>query len=127
MPDPADSRPRRFPYGGPQKNITLDVIDAWRYFIYMIHSFASKETAAIFTGLAVRRLTLEMQQTARRKLEQLDAARMIDELRIPPGNRLETLKGNRKGQWSIRINDQWRICFRWEDGNAEDVEIVDYH
>ena len=93
----------------------------------MIHSFASKETAAIFTGFAVRRLPLEMQQTARRKLKQLDAARMIDELRIPPGNRLETLKGNRKGQWSIRINDQWRICFRWEDGNAEDVEIVDYH
>ncbi len=52
---------------------------------------------------------------------------MIDELRIPPGNRLETLKGNRKGLWSIRINDQWRICFRWEDGNADDVEIVDYH
>ena len=52
---------------------------------------------------------------------------MIDELRIPPGNRLETLKGERKGQWSIRINDQWRICFRWEDGNVENVEIVDYH
>ena len=68
-----------------------------------------------------------MQQTARRKLMQLDAARMIDELRIPPGNRLEILKGNRKGQWSIRINDQWRLCFRWEDGNAEDVQIVDYH
>jgi proteic killer suppression protein len=93
----------------------------------MLRSIASKETAAIFTGLAVRRLPPEMQQTARRKLKQLDAARIIDELRIPPGNRLETLKGGRKGQWSIRINDQWRICFRWEDGNAEDVEIVDYH
>ncbi len=93
----------------------------------MILSFADKETAAIFSGLAVRRLPHEMQQTARRKLMQLDAARMIDELRIPPGNRLEVLKGNRKGQWSIRINDQWRICFHWEDGNAEDVQIVDYH
>jgi proteic killer suppression protein len=93
----------------------------------MILSFASKDTAAIFMGLAVRRLPLDMQQTARRKLKQLDAARMIDELRIPPGNRLESLKGNRKGQWSIRINDQWRICFTWEDGNAEDVEIIDYH
>ena len=93
----------------------------------MIHSFASKETAAIFIGLAVRRLPLDMQQTARRKLKQLDAARIIDELRIPPGNRLETLKGNRKGQLSIRVNNPWRICFNWEDGNAGDVEIVDYH
>ena len=93
----------------------------------MIRSFASKETAAIFTGLSIRRLPPDMQQTARRKLKQLDAVRMIDELRIPPGNRLETLKGERKGQWSIRINDQWRICFRWEDGNVENVEIVDYH
>lgn len=93
----------------------------------MIRSFADKETAAIFSGYAARRLPLDMQQTARRKLKQLDAARLIEELRIPPGNRLEVLKGKRKGQWSIRINDQWRICFRWQDGNAEDVEIVDYH
>jgi proteic killer suppression protein len=93
----------------------------------MILSFSSKETVAIFIGLAVRRLPLDMQQTARRKLKQLDSVRMIDELRIPPGNRLEALKGNRKGQWSIRINDQWRICFNWKDSNAEDVEILDYH
>jgi len=93
----------------------------------MIRSFTDKETAAIFSGYAVRRLPLDMQQTARRKLKQLDAAHIIEELRIPPGNRLELLKGNRKGQWSIRINDQWRICFRWQDGNAEEVEIVDYH
>lgn len=93
----------------------------------MILSFGDKETAAIFSGYTVRRLPADMQQTARRKLMQLDAARMIDELRIPPGNRLEALKGDRKGQWSIRINDQWRICFRWDDGNAEDVQIVDYH
>jgi toxin HigB-1 len=93
----------------------------------MIRSFADKETAAIFSGWSVRRLPLDMQQTARRKLKQLDVARIIEELRRPPGNRLEVLKGNRKGQWSIRINDQWRICFCWQDGNAEDVEIVDYH
>ncbi len=93
----------------------------------MILSFADKETAAIFSGLAVRRLPLDMQQTARRKLMQLDAARVIEELRIPPGNRLEVLKGDRKGQWSIRINDQWRICFYWQDSNAEEVQIVDYH
>jgi len=93
----------------------------------MILSFATKETAAIFAGHALRHMPLEIQQTARRKLKQLDAARMIDELRIPPGNRLKTLKDDRKGQWSIRINDQWRICFNWEAGQAENVEIVDYH
>ena len=110
-----------------KKNLTLDVINAYRYFSTMILSFASKETAAIFSGLVVRRLPLDIQQTALRKLRQLDASRTIDDLRIPPGNRLEILRGNRKGQWSIRINDQWRICFKWEDGNAEDVEIIDYH
>lgn len=93
----------------------------------MIRCFADKETAAIFSGYAVRRLPLDMQQTARRKLKQLDAAHMLEELRIPPGNRLEALKGNRKGQWSIRINDQWRICFQWDNGDALDVVIVDYH
>jgi proteic killer suppression protein len=64
---------------------------------------------------------------ALRKLDQLDASVRIDDLRAPPGNRLEKLKGDREGQWSIRINDQWRVCFRWEDGDAWDVEIVDYH
>lgn len=108
-------------------NITLDVIDASRYFVCMIKSFASKETAAIFCGLAVRSLPLNMQQAARRTLKQLESVLVLDELRIPPGNRLESLKGERKGQFSIRINDQWRICFRWEDGDALDVEIVDYH
>jgi len=93
----------------------------------MIRSFADKETAAIFSGYAARRLPLDMQQTARRKLKQLDAAHVLNELRIPPGNRLETLKGDRKGQWSIRINDQWRICFQWDNGDALSVEIVDYH
>ena len=93
----------------------------------MIKIFASKETAAIFAGLAVRRLPFEIQQTARRKLKQLDVAHVLEDLKIPPGNRLELLKGNRKGQWSIRINDQWRICFKWEEGDAADVEIVDYH
>lgn len=93
----------------------------------MIQSFSDKETAAVFSGYMVRRLPLNMQQVARRKLKQLDAARILDELKIPPGNRLEALKGNRKGQWSIRINDQWRICFVWNNGDADDVQIVDYH
>jgi len=93
----------------------------------MIESFADKRTAAIFLGNEVRGLPREIQATARRKLKIVDAALSVESLRVPPGNRLETLKGDRKGQWSIRINDQWRICFRWKDGNAFDVEIADYH
>ncbi len=108
-------------------NISLDVINAKHYVYTMIQSFSDKETAAVFAGYVVRRLPQDMQQVARRKLKQLDAARLLDELKIPPGNRLEALKGDRKGQWSIRINDQWRICFAWNNGDAEDVQIVDYH
>lgn len=93
----------------------------------MIESFADRRTAAIFGGIEVRDLPRQLQVTARRKLKIIDAAPSIDALRVPPGNRLETLKGDRKGQWSIRINDQWRICFRWKDATALDVEIVDYH
>ena len=93
----------------------------------MIESFADKRTAAIFQGLEVRGLPREIQDTARRKLKIIDAASSIEFLRVPPGNRLESLGGTRKGQWSIRINRQWRICFRWNDGIALDVEIADYH
>ena len=93
----------------------------------MIESFADRRTAAIFMGHEVRGLPREIQGTARRKLKIIDAAPSLDTLRVPPGNRLEPLKGDRKGQHSIRINDQWRICFRWKDGNAFDVEIADYH
>lgn len=93
----------------------------------MIKTFADKTTAAVFAGWQVRQLPKEIQNTARRKLMQIDAAGTLDSLRVPPGNRLEALKGRRAGQWSIRINDQWRICFRWLDGDAADVEIVDYH
>lgn len=93
----------------------------------MIESFKDARTAAIFQGLEVRGLPREIQGTARRKLKMIDAATTVTTLRVPPGNRLETLKGNRKGEWSIRINDQWRICFEWQDGNALNVEIVDYH
>lgn len=93
----------------------------------MIESFSDRRTAAIFQGLEVRGLPREIQNTARRKLKIVDAAPSLDSLRVPPGSRLEILKGNRKGQWSIRINDQWRICFRWKNGSAFDVEIADYH
>ena len=93
----------------------------------MIKSFADKQTAAIFEGYQVKHLPKEIQNTARRKLKQIDAAVTIESLRIPPGNRLELLKGDRAGQWSIRINGQWRICFAWAGGDATDVEITDYH
>ncbi|MBP7633288.1 type II toxin-antitoxin system RelE/ParE family toxin [Candidatus Ozemobacteraceae bacterium] len=93
----------------------------------MILSFCSKETELIFNRGRSKRIPPEIHRVALRKLLQLHAAVSLDNLKIPPGNRLEELKGSRKGQHSIRINDQWRICFRWSSGNALDVEIVDYH
>lgn len=92
-----------------------------------IHHFKDKEAAKIWEGETSRKLPQEIQQVARRKLRMLNNAHALDDLRIPPANRLEALKGNRAGQYSIRINDQWRICFRWQDGEIFDVEIVDYH
>ena len=93
----------------------------------MIESFASIETEKIFRGLVSRKLPRDIQRTARRKLLYLDDAEDIQDLRAPPGNRLEKLSGDREGQYSIRINDQWRICFKWIEDLAKDVEIVDYH
>jgi len=93
----------------------------------MIKTFKCKETEKIFNGKHSTRLPVEIQRTALRKLTQIHGAATLDFLRVPPANRLEKLEGNRAGQWSIRINDQWRVCFRWIDGNAYDVEIVDYH
>lgn len=101
----------------------------WRYYAgAMIKTFACKEkTEKLYRGRFCVRLPQDMQRVAQRKLKQLGAAIPLDFLRVPPGNRLEQLTGDRKGQWSIRINDQWRICFSWRDGNAFEVEIVDYH
>ena len=93
----------------------------------MIKSFADKRAAAIFAGYAVRGLAVDIQRRARVKLLAVDAAKRIDDLRVPPGNRLEALRGDRAGQYSIRINDQWRICFVWQNGEVWDVEIADYH
>ena len=93
----------------------------------MIRSFRDRRTEAIYQGRRARGLALDIQQRARRKLRMIDAAAVIDDLRIPPSNRLEKLKGERRGQHSIRINDQWRVCFVWNDNSASDVEIVDYH
>ncbi len=93
----------------------------------MVKSFACAETETIFHGGWSRRLPGQIQSVAERKLTYLHGAARLDDLRVPPGNRLEPLKGDRAGQHSIRINDQWRICFRWEAADAYDVEIVDYH
>lgn len=93
----------------------------------MIRSFSCVETERIWSGEASRKFPRDIQDRALRKLRQLDASSRPDDLRNPPGNRLEVLKGRRAGQMSMRINDQWRICFRWADGDASNVEIVDYH
>jgi proteic killer suppression protein len=93
----------------------------------MIRSFRCKETERIWQGDRSRKFPADIQDRALRKLRQLDASQTVEDLRHPPGNGLETLKGERAGQMSIRINDQWRICFRWADPDAHEVEIVDYH
>lgn len=93
----------------------------------MIRSFADKETEKIFQRNRSKKLPDGIQQRALRKLVMIDAAVQLNDLQVPPGNRLEKLSGNRQDQHSIRINNQWRICFHWENGNAYDVEITDYH
>ncbi len=93
----------------------------------MIKSFKCKETEKVWNGLKSRAFPGDIQNRALRKLRQLDAAQTLDDLKNPPGNRLERLKGSRAGQMSIRINDQWRVCFIWQDNESHDVEIVDYH
>lgn len=93
----------------------------------MIRGFANRATEVVFNGLRSASLPPDIQRNARKKLRWVDSAGSLQDLRVPPGNRLERLAGNRLGQHSIRINEQWRICFRWEDGDAYDVEIADYH
>ena len=93
----------------------------------MIRSFGDRQTERLFAHERVKKLTKELQRGALRKLLILDAAVSIDDMQSPPGNRLEKLHGDRSGQYSIRVNNQWRICFRWQDGDAYEVEIVDYH
>jgi proteic killer suppression protein len=107
--------------------IALAAINDFRYYRVVIKSFADKDSAEVFARGYVRRIPPELHRLAWRKLAQLHASTQLDSLRIPPGNRLEPLKRDRVGQHSIRINDQWRICFAWKDGNAYQVEIVDYH
>jgi proteic killer suppression protein len=93
----------------------------------MIASFADKATAAVYFGKRAKRIGPDIYSRARAKLHALDITDNLDDLRLPPSNHLERLTGDRNGQYSIRINQQWRICFEWHDGDAENVEIVDYH
>ena len=93
----------------------------------MIKSFGDRETERLFHREPVRRYPSDLRRVMLRKLVAVDAAEALDDLRVPPGNRLEKLKGDRAGEHSIRVNDQWRICFQWKDGDAYGVEIVDYH
>jgi len=93
----------------------------------MIKSFRDKQTEQIFARQFSRRFPQNLHRIAWRKLTMLDAAEQLSDLRVPPGNQLEKLSGDRAGKYSIRINDQWRVCFRWKDGNVYDVEITDYH
>ena len=105
----------------------VDAHNGQRYYPPVILSFASAESERVFRAELSRGFPPDIQRRARRKLLLLHAATELRHLVVPPGNRLEALKGDRKGQHSIRVNDRWRICFRWRNGNAADVEIVDYH
>lgn len=109
---------------------TISLLDRSKLFVYdlsMIRSFACTETEQLYSTGKSRRLPPDIFKRAIMRLMQLDAATQIEDLRLPPSNRLEALAHNRSGQWSIRINDQWRVCFRFENGDAFDVEIMDYH
>jgi proteic killer suppression protein len=108
-------------------NQSIDTHNVMRYSQIMIQSFADPETMKIWQGVRSRRLPPDIQQGALRKLRMLNQARVLQDLRVPPGNRLEPLKGDMAGQYSIRINQQWRICFTWQEGGPADVQIIDYH
>ena len=111
---------------GVKRTITLDVNHTTRYYATVIKTFKCADTEALSRGRRVKRF-VSIASVARRKLRQLQIAGRLEDLRVPPGNRLEVLKGDRAGQHSIRVNDQFRVCFRWTAAGAEDVEIVDYH
>ena len=106
---------------------SIAIFNASRYSCVMIVSFADTDTYGVWCRERVRSLSHELQRVALRKLTMLNAAVVLDDLRVPPGNHLELLRGNRAGQHSIRINDQWRVCFVWTAAGPEDVEITDYH
>jgi toxin HigB-1 len=115
------------PFVRPRDSLSLDNSNAPRYYPVVIRSFRDKDTERLFAREPVKRWGPDVQRAGLRKLRMLDAATRADDLRVLPGNRLEKLGGNRAGQWSIRVNDQWRLCFAWKGGDAHDVEMVDYH
>ena len=98
-----------------------------RYYTFMIKTFANNETESVFSDGKAKSLPPDLLGRARRKLYAIDAAQTVEDLRMPPGNRLHQLKGDRTGQYSVSVNDQWRICFSFSDGDAYDVELCDYH
>lgn len=122
----AMARAPRRPAPEAYRSITLDVHHARRYYWAVIKTFKCADTEALSRGRRIKRF-VSIESVARRKLRQLQVAGRLEDLRVPPGNRLEALKGDRAGQHSIRVNDQFRVCFRWTAAGAEDVEIVDYH
>jgi proteic killer suppression protein len=111
----------------PADRVTLDVTTLGCYSTTVIRTFGDRRTKAVFEDVPVKGLGYDVRRGARRKLLMLDRAGALVDMRVPPGNRLEALRGDRAGQHSIRINDQWRVCFVWRDGDAYDVEITDYH
>ncbi len=111
----------------PSDLLVFDANSASRYYISVIRSYLGRDTQAIAERRRVRRFSESLQRQAQRKLILINNSKDLNDLRVPPGNRLEALTGDRAGQHSIRINDQWRICFIWDDGDAYQVEIVDYH
>lgn len=107
---------------------SLDISNATRYYLFaVIKTFRDKESEQLFQRRFTRRFPANLHRAAWKKLAMLDAAEKLEDLRVPPGNRFEKLSGKRAGEYSIRINDQWRICFRWREGNSYDVEVADYH
>lgn len=109
------------------ETVTLDVNNVLRYAVSVIRSFKDHETEKLFRRERSRAVPAALHRVALRKLVQIDAADTLEDLKVPPGNRLERLRGHRKGQWSIRVNERWRVCFEWRQGDAHEVEIVDYH
>ncbi len=118
---------QRAPARPSNEGLLLDSNTATRYYHIVIRSFANSDTERVFSRQRVPKLGPDVQRAANRKLLILDAADVLQDLRVPPGNRLERLQGGRAGQHSIRVNDQWRICFTWTDTGPVDVELVDYH
>ena len=105
----------------------FDTINALRYYSSVIRTFRDRATEAVFRRQRSRKFGPEVANRALRKLLMIDASESLDDMRVPPGNKLEKLSGDRHGQYCIRVNDQWRVCFRWDGDDAYDVEIVDYH